>query len=49
LTPIKKLIEFNYPIVKEYTIRRLFTPYCAFVATYLIYNFILYDYFEGLD
>ncbi len=49
MTPIKKLIEFNYPIVKEYTIRRLFTPYCLFVATYLLYNFILYDYFEGMD
>lgn len=46
LQPIKKLIEFNYPIVKQYTIRRLFTPYLIFAMMYIMYNFLLYGYFD---
>lgn len=34
---IKRLIEFKWPLVKEYTIRKLFFPFIGFLLIYLIY------------
>jgi len=34
---IKKLIEFKWPLAREFTIRKLMVPYLIFMATYLVY------------
>jgi hypothetical protein len=34
--PIQKVIEFNFDLVKKYTIRRLFIPYFIFLSLYVI-------------
>jgi hypothetical protein len=33
--PIQKVIEFNYELVKMYTIRRLFIPYFMFLGLFV--------------
>jgi hypothetical protein len=38
LKPIQKMIEFNYPLVKEFIIKRLFIPYIFFQITFVTYN-----------
>lgn len=30
LKPIQKIIEFNYPLVQHYTIKKLFIPFTTF-------------------
>jgi len=37
LLPIKKLIDFKYPLVKEYTIKKLFVPFVFYLAIFMIY------------
>lgn len=38
---IQRLIEFNYPLVKEWTIKKLFIPFMTFQAFLFFYlNFI---------
>ena len=34
---IKKLIEFKWPLTKEYTIKKLFVPFILFQFFYLFY------------
>lgn len=39
------MIDFNYKLVQEYTIKRLFIPYILFLFTYVIYfNKVNIDY-----
>lgn len=39
--PIKHMINFNFSLIKEYTIKRLFIPFCFFLMFYVFYfNFI---------
>jgi hypothetical protein len=44
---IKHLIDFNYPLVKKYIIRKLFVPFVCFIAFYCF--FIHYIYPERLN
>ncbi|CDW72997.1 UNKNOWN [Stylonychia lemnae] len=38
---VRKLIEFNYPLVKEYILKKLFLPFCLFHLCFVIsMNFI---------
>lgn len=38
---IQKMIEFNYPLVKKWTIKKLFIPFVMFQVTLFVYlNFI---------
>lgn len=37
-TAIKKLIEFQWPIVKHYTIIKLLMPYLSFMVFFTIYS-----------
>ncbi len=50
-TAIKKIIEFKWPLTKEYTIKKLLVPYLIFMSTYLIYmNWVYMMRFEpGYD
>ena len=41
---IRKLIEFKWPLIKEFLIKKLFIPYIMFLATYVFYmNYIYYQ------
>ena len=41
LKPIQKTIEFNYKLVKEYSIKKLFIPFAIFQLFYVTYfNFV---------
>jgi len=37
MLPIKKLIDFKYPLVKEYTIKKLFVPFVFYLAIFMFY------------
>eukprot|EP00347_Sterkiella_histriomuscorum_P022786 403337167 len=37
---VQKLIEFNYPLVKEYLLKKLFYPFCVFLV---IYQFFIFE------
>jgi hypothetical protein len=41
LAPIQRMIEFNFDIVKTYSLRRLMLPYVLFVISYFFYFDIL--------
>lgn len=46
---VRKLIEFKWPIVREYTIKKLFIPFVGFLFTYFVFmNFIYYMRFDHL-
>jgi len=34
---IKKIIDFKWPLTREFTIKRLLVPYLIFMTTYLLY------------
>jgi len=40
---IQKLIEFNYPLVKAWTIKRLFIPFVMFQITLYVYLNFIFD------
>ena len=44
---IRKMIEFKYPLVKEYTIKKLFIPYLIFLVTFMVYVNIVYQISEN--
>ena len=45
---IKKIIEFKWPLTREFTIKKLMLPYLAFMATYLVYmNWLYYIRYDG--
>jgi hypothetical protein len=45
---IKKFIEFKWPLVLKYTVRKLFLPFLAFQMCYMFYmNFIYLERDEG--
>lgn len=50
-TAVKKIIEFKWPLTKEYTIKKLLLPYLVFMATYLVYSNWIYivRYDEGME
>lgn len=40
---IKKIIEYKWPLTREYTVKKLFVPFVLFLAFYLVYmNYIYY-------
>lgn len=40
---IRRIIEFKWPLTREYTIKKLFIPFVAFLSFYLVYmNYIFY-------
>lgn len=40
---IKKLIEIQWPLVREYTVKKLFVPFVTFLAFYVVFmNYIYY-------
>ncbi|CDW88905.1 wd-40 repeat protein [Stylonychia lemnae] len=43
LKSIQKLIDFNFPIVQKYLIRKLFIPYFFFLGLYVFFVFFLYE------
>ena len=43
LKSIQTLIDFNYPLVQTYLIRKLFIPYCFFIVSYLFLVFYCYE------
>ena len=42
-TAIKKLIEFQWPIILKYTINYLFIPYAVFLCLFSIYMMVIFD------
>ncbi len=40
---IKMLIEFRWPLVKEFVIKRLFIPFVAFLFTFSFYMSTIYE------
>jgi len=34
---IQKMIEFNFPLVREFTVKKLFTPYIVFQLIFVVY------------
>lgn len=40
---IQKLIDFNFKIVRYYTIMRLFIPFAAFLITFVLYLNVVYE------
>ena len=41
---IKTLIDFKWPLVKEFLIKKLFVPYILYLATYIFYmNYVYYE------
>ena len=48
-TAVKKVIEFKWPLTREFTIKKLMVPYLIFMTTYLTYmNWLYYIRFEGI-
>ena len=45
LTVIKKLIDFKWPMVKSYIIKRLMIPYIVFMISYMMFSHI--NFLEG--
>ncbi len=44
---IKKIIEFKWPLLKEFTIKKLLMPYLVYMLTYLFYvNFVYLNRFN---
>lgn len=43
LKSIQTLIDFNYPLVQKYLIRKLFIPYCVFQFFYLLLVFYAFE------
>ena len=40
---IRKIIDYKWPLAKEYTIKKLFLPYLVFQTFYIVYvNYIYY-------
>lgn len=40
---IRRVIEYKWPLTREYTIRKLFIPFILFLTFYLVYmNYIFY-------
>jgi hypothetical protein len=35
--PIKRLIEYKWPLVKDYVMKKLFYPFVGYLAFYMIY------------
>jgi hypothetical protein len=44
---IRKMIEFKYPLVKEYTVKKLFIPYLIFLIVFMIYVNVVYQISEN--
>jgi hypothetical protein len=42
---IQTLIDYKWPLVKEYTIKKLFFPFAIYLATFFIFSNY---YFEGI-
>ena len=42
VTAIKKLIDFKWPLVKYYIIRRLMIPYIVFMVSYMMFAHVEY-------
>ena len=42
--PIMKFIEYKWPLVLKYTIRKLFYPFCLLLLTYVTYMNSIYNY-----
>jgi hypothetical protein len=43
LKVIQILVDFNYDLAREYIIRRLFIPYCAFMFCYFVFMNYIYE------
>lgn len=43
---IKNLIEFRWPLVREYVVKRLFLPFVAFLFTFVLYMGQIYEWRE---
>ena len=41
--PIQKKIDFNYPLVQKYTVRRLLMPYVVFLLMFVFYTNYIYE------
>ena len=40
---IRRVIEYKWPLTREYTVKRLFLPFITFLSFYLVYmNYIYY-------
>jgi hypothetical protein len=42
-TAVKKVIEYEWPMVMKYTIRRLFMPYMVFMVSFMLYIFWIFN------
>lgn len=41
---VRRIIEFKWPLTREYTIKKLFIPFICFLSFYLVYmNYIFYQ------
>lgn len=47
--PIMKLIEYKWPLVLKYTIRKLFYPFCLLLLTYVTYMNFIYNYRDTFE
>jgi hypothetical protein len=43
------MIEFNYPLVKTFIIRRLFIPYIFFLLTFVTYKNMFFEGYYALQ
>lgn len=43
---IMKLIEFRWPLAREYVIRKLFTPFVVFLFVFVLYMGAVYEWRE---
>jgi len=41
---IKKVIDFKYPTVREYTVKKLFIPYIFFLIVFMAYVNVIYEF-----
>jgi hypothetical protein len=47
---IRKMIEYKWPLTREYTVKKLFIPFIFFLSFYLVYmNYIFYKREESDD
>lgn len=47
--PVMKFIEYKWPLVLKYTIRKLFYPFCLMLLTYVTYMNAIYNYRDAYE
>jgi hypothetical protein len=43
--PIQNMIDFNYPLVQKFTIKKLLMPFIAYLVLFVTYTNLIFDFY----